>query len=179
MGENAPLPIKLPKIFKIRPLPIKFSRITNIIYIYIFYLIVGCFNVFFVCLFFSEKNVFLVWSIKNTCTLQLFWCSFIKTYCTYQTMRALKQIEPRVKYLILEHLFFWMGQFIFEFSFCSCLFCLCLCLYDLLCFFVAHQKYMHIANVLVLFLLNILYLSSFLSQFMTYCKMLLFSNEVI
>lgn len=44
-------------------------------------------------------------------------------------------------------------------------------------FCVEHQRYMHIAIVLVPLLLNILYLSSFLIPFTTYCKMLLVTKK--
>ena len=39
------------------------------------------------------------------------------------------------------------------------------------------KKYMHIAFVVVLFLLNMMYISSLLIPFMTYCKMLLFTKK--
>ena len=82
------------------------------------------------------------------------------------------------QYLILEHLllhgplfFIIVWVFIFWF-FYLCLFPKCY-----LNISAEHHKYMHIAFVLVLFLLNILHISALLIQLMTYCKMLLFTKK--
>ena len=82
-----------------------------------------------------------------------------------------KNPEPRVN-IILKHLFlhgpiFLVLLFVYMFSFVL-KFCLCV-----------EQKYMHIAIVVLLFLLHILSLSSFLIPFLTHCKQLLFTENKI
>ena len=82
-----------------------------------------------------------------------------------------KNREPRVN-IILKHLFlhgpiFLVLLFVYMFSFVL-KFCLCV-----------EQKYMHIAIVVLLFLLHILSLSSFLIPFLTHCKQLLFTENKI
>ena len=111
-------------------------------------------------------------SIENTCTLQLFLCSFSWIYCISRTMRELQQIQNHVQ--ICNSRAFVI--------FARTIYCLNYCL-DINVFwifgyvFVENRTYMHIAIVLVLCLLNILYLFLFLIPFMTYCKMLLFFKE--
>ena len=136
------------------------------------FLLICCWYIMFLCMNFNVCCV----EIRNTWSLQLFWCSFSCTYCIPRTVRAFPKFKNHA-HISNSRACFCMGHFVW---FCNkkheyVVVCINVLFFKFCC--VAHQTYMHIAIVLVLFLLNILYLVSCLMPFMTYCKMLVFSKK--
>ena len=103
---------KVKNITKIRPLQ---SKPIRILCLWLFYficfkklfLLICCWYIMFVLMNF---NVFCV-EIRNTWSLQLFWCSFSCTYCIPRTVRAFPKFKNHA-HISNSRACFCMGHFV-------------------------------------------------------------------